>query len=171
MAVLPIRLFPDPVLRRKAATVASFDSHLAQIVRKMDETMRGQASGIGIAAPQVGISLKIALVDVSSRVPGAKRLVLINPRILQLDEERASREGCMSLPDYMANLKRYNRIKAIWQDETGRQRSGEFEGIEAICFQHEVDHLEGILFLDRVTMLKQDMIPRPKTKYRRSNEP
>ena len=171
MAVLPIRLFPDPVLRRKAAPVTAFDAHLSAIIRKMDQTMRTQACGIGIAAPQVGISLKIALVDVSSRVPGARPLVLINPKIIHMSEERASREGCMSLPDYMANLKRYNRVKAVWQDETGKHRTGTFEGIEAVCFQHEVDHLGGILFLDHVTMLKQDMIPRARTKYRGSSEP
>ena len=164
---LPIRFFPDPVLRAKNQTVTEFDESLAAILKKMDAAMRAQTSGIGIAAPQVGISKRIALVDVSSRVAGAKRLVLINPEILEMRDERASREGCMSLPDYTANLKRYDWIRAVWQDETGRSNEALFTGIEAICFQHEVDHLDGILFIDRVTMLKQDLIPRPKSRGKR----
>lgn len=155
-----VRLFPDAVLRKPAANVIQFDAHLAQILKKMEETMRSQPSGIGIAAPQVGISKKIALVDVSSRIPGAKKLVLVNPQILELRDEKISREGCMSLPDYIANIKRYDWIRAIWQDATGRSHEGVFTGIEAVCFQHEVDHLNGKLFIDRVAMLKRDLIPR-----------
>ena len=122
--------------------------------------MRSQASGIGIAAPQVGVSLRLALVDVSARVPGAKRLVLANPRIFERRDEKISREGCMSLPDYTGNLTRYDRIRIAWQDEAGKAHEGQFTGIEAVCIQHEVDHLEGRLFLDHISFLNRDLIPR-----------
>lgn len=122
--------------------------------------MRAQPSGIGIAAPQIGISKRIALVDVSPRDPRSTLLVLINPEIRERYEEGSSREGCMSLPDYTAQLKRYHRIIVTWQDFLGRRHEKETTGIEAVCIQHEVDHLNGILFLDRVTSLKSDMIPR-----------
>ena len=162
MSVLPVRLFPDPVLRKPAQSVKVFDSALLKVIRSLENTMKAQTSGIGIAAPQVGISLKIALVDVSARVPGAKPRILINPQILELREEKISREGCMSLPDYLANIKRYHWIRALWQDETGKAWEETLTGIEAVCFQHEVDHLNGKLFIDRVALLKKDLIPRPK---------
>lgn len=155
-----IRLFPDPVLRAKAQKVTAFDEALRRLFHTMDLTMKSQPHGIGIAAPQIGVSLRVAIVDVSSRVPDAKRLHLVNPEIIQGNEERVSREGCMSLPDYTADLRRYDSIELRWQDESGRHRNGFFKGIEAVCIQHEVDHLNGILFLDRVICLKTDMYPR-----------
>ena len=155
-------LFPDPILRQKAASVASFDRALAVTLKKMYRLMKSQPSGIGIAAPQIGISKRIALVDVSARVAGARLLTLVNPEILELAEPRASREGCMSLPDYTANLVRYNRIRFKWQDAEGVWHEQVSAGIEAVCVQHEVDHLNGVLFLDRVASLKRDMIPRPR---------
>ena len=123
--------------------------------------MRAQPHGIGIAAPQIGISKQIALVDVSARVGSAKRLVLINPVILEMREGGISREGCMSLPDYTAQIKRYHWIHLRWQNETGKTQEKTCRAIEAICVQHEADHLNGILFIDRVTSLKRDLIPRP----------
>lgn len=127
--------------------------------------MRTQPDGIGIAAPQIGISKQIAIVDVSPRIPGAKRILLINPVILKTEQETISREGCMSLPEYSAYLKRFNRVMVGWYDEKGAYHSKWAEGIEAICIQHEVDHLMGKLFIDRVVCLKSDMIPRKaKTK-------
>ncbi len=164
MSRYSIKLFPDPVLRRPAETVKVFGPDLAKMVREMDKVMRSQPHGIGIAAPQVGISQKIAIVDVSPRVPGARRLVLVNPEILDYEDEVASREGCMSLPDYTGLLKRYNRITTRWQDESGELQEKASEGIEAICIQHELDHLEGKLFMDRIVSLKRDLIPRSSKK-------
>ena len=160
MSIHSIRLFPDPVLRKPAPKVTFFDRKLASLVKSMDETMRAQTSGIGIAAPQVVVSLQLALVDVSARVPGAKRLVLINPKILETRNEKISREGCMSLPEYTGNLTRFDWIRVSWQDETGKHRQDEFSGIEAVCIQHEMDHLHGQLFLDRISFLNRDLIPR-----------
>ena len=126
----------------------------------MEETMRSQPAGIGIAAPQIGVSLRLALVDVSARVPGARKHVLVNPRVLEMREEKISREGCMSLPEYTGNLKRYDWIRLAWVDEHGKSREQAFTGIEAVCIQHEVDHLDGRLFLDHISFLTRDLIPR-----------
>jgi peptide deformylase len=129
----------------------------------MAAMMRTQQHGIGIAAPQIGISMQIALVDVSSRVPGAKALVLINPKLLSFSEPYPSREGCMSIPDYTSLISRYRSVRAGWYDLDGNYREGDFTGIEAVCIQHEIDHLGGILFIDRVVSLKRDLIPRPRS--------
>ncbi|MCM8776242.1 MAG: peptide deformylase [Candidatus Omnitrophica bacterium] len=155
-----IRLFPDPVLRRKAEVVTSFDHSLAVLLETLQRTMRAQPSGVGIAAPQVGVARQVAVVDVSPRVPGAKLLVLINPKIIDMRDPIPSREGCMSLPDYTANLKRFRWIRFVAQNPDGTWYEKTSEGIEAVCVQHEVDHLAGLLFFDRVVSLKTDMFPR-----------
>jgi len=157
-----IRYFPDPILRKSARPVKTFDQKLQKIVDVLDQTMRREKHGIGIAAPQIGLSLRLAIVDVSDRVKGTQRLVLCNPEIVRLWDERASREGCMSVPDYTANIKRYDGVEVEWQNEKGESMSLATCGIEAVCIQHEVDHLDGRLFIDRVISLKKDMIPRPK---------
>ncbi len=157
-----IRIFPDPILRKKPAPVVRFGQPLRQIADILEKIMRQQPHGIGIAAPQIGISLRLAIVDVSSRVPGAKTLILANPEILGLEDEKSSREGCMSIPDYSATIKRYDFVRYRYQDLTGQWVYRESAGIEAVCIQHEIDHLHGMLFIDRVTSLKRDMIPRPR---------
>ena len=155
-----IRLFPDPILRQVSAPVQVFDSNLSKLIKRLVAVMKKQASGIGIAAPQIGVGQRVAVVDVSARIPAAERLILVNPVILEMAEPIGSREGCMSLPEYTADLKRYQWIRVRWQDEAGRFHEKATQGIEAICIQHEVDHLEGKLFIDRVISLKTDMLPR-----------
>lgn len=157
-----ICLFPDAILRKKAETVTRFDQNLAKTIQQMIKVMESQRHGIGIAAPQIGVSKRIAIVDVSPRVKGAQRYALINPEVVEYQDEILSREGCMSLPEYTADLKRYRWIRAKWQTEKGLWVQREVEGIEAICFQHEIDHLNGMLFIDRVSSLKTDMFPRLK---------
>lgn len=162
MPVREICLFPDPVLRQVCQPIIHFDTNLQKLLSDMRDTMRRQPHGIGIAAPQIGKPVQCALIDVSARVPGASLKCLINPKILELQNPKASREGCMSLPDYMGNIKRYDWVRITWQDECGRKQAGEFTGIEAVCIQHEIDHLTGVLFMDRAASLKRDMIPRVK---------
>jgi peptide deformylase len=159
-SVSRIHLFPATVLRKPSQRVTFFDTSIKKIVKSLALTMESQPSGIGIAAPQIGLSLRVALVDVSARVQGAERLVLINPVILETREEILSREGCMSLPEYTAYLKRYHWVRVEWQTEEGKKQRKTSIGIEAICIQHEIDHLDGIMFIDRVVSLKTDMIPR-----------
>ena len=163
MAVLPICLFPDPILRKRARPVSSASNReLERFLADFLETLFAQPGGIGIAAPQVGEGRQIAIVDVSSKDSSKDRLILINPEILEQEGEVLSREGCMSLPDYTANVKRASRIVITWTDEHGRRHQKSTSGIEAICMQHEVDHLNGVLFIDRVASLKTDVFPRKK---------
>lgn len=155
-----IRKFPDPVLRKPALKVQTFDRKLIEIFEKMSKIMKTERHGIGIAAPQIGISKNMAIVDLSSRDPKTKAYWISNPKIIAKSEPIMSREGCMSVPNYMGNTKRYNRVRVRWQDFSGAYQEKDFSGIEAVCFQHEIDHLNGLLFLDRVSSLKVDMVPR-----------
>lgn len=122
--------------------------------------MKKQPYGIGIAAPQIGVSKAVAIVDVSDREPGSRRLILVNPVILEKREPETRKEGCMSLPDYTAYLKRHRWVRFKWQDEKGKPHEKISAGIEAICIEHEVDHLSGVLFIDHVACLKTDLYPR-----------
>ena len=159
-----IRIFPNPILRKKTQTVTAFDRSLLKLVAMLIRVMKSQPHGIGIAAPQIGISKAVAVVDVSKRGPKAERLILINPVILEKREPEARKEGCMSLPDYTAFLKRYRWVRFRWQNERGEFREKISTGIEAVCVEHEVDHLNGVLFIDRVTCLKTDLVPRSSIK-------
>ncbi len=129
---------------------------------KLEETMEAQPGGIGIAAPQVGVLRQVAIVDVSPKEAGTQRLILINPVILERFEEKIVREGCMSLPHYTANVTRAGRIRLRWFDLEMRRREKVSSELEAICIQHEVDHLNGMLFLDRVGCLNSDVFRRKK---------
>jgi peptide deformylase len=157
-----IRVFPSAILRKTCRPVEVFDQKLQRLADLMTRTMSSQSAGIGIAAPQIGVNLQVAVVDVSARIPEAQRLILVNPKILTHSDPRPSREGCMSIPDYTAVIARYHTIRVVWQDLKGHYQEKDFNGIEAICIQHEIDHLNGRLFIDRVVSLKRDMIPRPR---------
>ena len=159
MPALPIRIFPDPVLRKSANPVAPGEG-IQDFIGRLLETLYAQPSGIGIAAPQVNDSRRIIVVDVSSREASKKCQVMMNPVIVRREGEVISREGCMSLPDYTVNVRRSAKVTVGWTDEKGRQRKKTFEGIEAMCVQHEVDHLNGKLILDRAACLKTDVLPR-----------
>jgi len=124
--------------------------------------------GIGIAAPQIGISLQVAIVDIRPRVPEAREIILINPQILNREGETLSHEGCMSLPEYTGYVERAQKIVYQALTPDGKLVQSHSEGLEAICIQHEIDHLNGKLFFDRVVTLKTDMQPRHwKKKIRR----
>lgn len=155
-----IRTFPDPILRKKTQIVTVFDRSLLKLIASLVRVMKSQPHGIGIAAPQIGVSKSVAIVDVSKRDPKAKRLILVNPVILEKKDPEARKEGCMSLPDYTAFLKRHRWVRFRWQDERGEHHEKISTGIEAVCVEHEVDHLSGMLFIDRVTCLKTDLFPR-----------
>ncbi len=155
-----IRQFPDPVLRKVSEPVKRIDRSVRVLVDRLIETMRKQPGGVGIAAPQIGILKQIAIVDVSPKIPGAKLLVLINPQIIMLEDWQTFREGCMSLPDYTANVKRANQMAILWCGINFEKNELVTDGLEARCIQHEVDHLKGRLFVDRVTSLKSDVFRR-----------
>ena len=160
MKPILLRTFPDPILRKKTQAVAAFDRSLLRLVASLVRVMESQPHGIGIAAPQIGVAKAVAIVVVSKRDPKTKRLILVNPIILEKKEPEARKEGCMSFPDYTAFLKRHKWVRFRWQDERGEFQEKISTGIEAICVEHEVDHLEGVLFIDHVTCLKTDLFPR-----------
>lgn len=162
MAILPIRLFPDPILRKRSEPAAWRDPSVQEFIIGLMETLYAQSGGIGIAAPQVGESRQIIIVDVSPKDFSKHRLVMINPKITRWQGRVLTREGCMSLPDYTANVTRAERVFVEWTDTSGRRRQKSTEGIEAICLQHEIDHLNGLLFIDRVGSLKTDVFVRKK---------
>lgn len=160
MAILPLRLFPDPVLRKKSLPIIGGDPQYRKLVTDLKETLYSQPMGIGIAAPQVGIAKKLILVDVSPRDAKRGLRVMINPKIHTQKGEILTREGCMSLPDYRANLRRFSEITVSWTDLDGKKWRIRTDGVEAVCIQHEMDHLEGMLIHDRVGCLMTDLIPR-----------
>lgn len=165
MAVLRIREYPDPILKRPAEPVDRIDDTVRRLLDDMLETMY-RAPGIGLAAPQVGVSKRIVVVDVSEQKSAPLRLV--NPRITWRSEILvAAEEGCLSLPDQYAEVKRPEAVELVYLDECGVERSLEAEGLLARCLQHEIDHLDGILFIDRLSPLKRSMILRRLTKARR----
>lgn len=167
MAVLPIRIFPDPVLKEKAAPVEGVTAEVDAFVADLLETMRSSPGGVGIAAPQVGMPWRIVIVDVSGHRRGSQEqnhglLVLMNPEILAMGGKQIVREGCMSVPDYTANVQRaqWVLVDAIGRD--GERKIIESLGFEAVAIQHEMDHLDGVLFLDRVVSVKTDLFRRKK---------
>lgn len=152
MAVLPVLVYPDERLKQRSASVATFDAELARFVADLEETRRAGPACVGIAAPQVNRFQRIALVDVSAKpgVPTNGLLLLINPQILTQLGERVGREGCLSVPDYTGNVARAERIRLRTRDLEGGSREYDCEGFEARAVLHEIDHLDGLLFLDRL---------------------
>lgn len=158
-------LYPDARLKQTCAPVTDFGAPLSSLVADLADTL-GAHPGVGIAAPQIGVMARVVIVDVSGKHAELPRRVLVNPEILALQDRKIIREGCLSVPDFTANVLRANRIRVRARDEHGDLREFESEGLEAIAIQHECDHLDGTLFLDRVASLKTDVFRRkgvPKT--------
>jgi peptide deformylase len=155
MSILNIRLYPDPVLRVRCPDVETFDAALERLVEDMVETMYA-APGIGLAAPQVGIESRVAVVDACvGEEPGNLR-VLINPRILTTSGSEIDVEGCLSIPDISDNVERPFAVTITALDTSGMEQLIEAEGLEARAIQHEIDHLDGILFTDHLTGLRRE---------------
>ena len=162
MAVLEILKYPDPRLKEVSAEVENFDDELRSFVVDLEETMRAGPGGVGIAASQVGRLQRIAIVDVSSK-PKIKhhgKLILINPEITKWEGFAKGREGCMSVPDYTGNVIRAKNIELEYFNEFGEKHHIETSGFEAVAIQHEMDHLEGMLFLDRLVSRRNDLFKR-----------
>ena len=166
MALLRIHHYPDPVLKRKAELITSFDDELRRLASDMLDTMYA-APGVGLAAPQVGVSRRLIVLDCSSREGGPQPLVAVNPQILAGEGECCEEEGCLSVPEYYAKVPRREKVRVHFQDLDGNPRELEADGLWAICFQHEIDHLDGILFVDRLSPLKRSMF---RKKYQKTLE-
>lgn len=155
MALLNILHFPDPRLRTVAKPVTEFDGKLRQLISDMFETMY-EAPGIGLAATQVDRHIRLLVMDVSEARD--QPLCLINPTILIAEGEEEMDEGCLSVPGYYEKVRRADRIRVRAQDERGESREFDAQGLEAVCIQHEMDHLEGKLFVDYLSNLKRNRI-------------
>ena len=155
MAVLEIRKYPDKVLKKKAAPVVSFDEALQQLIDDMIETMYA-APGVGLAAPQVGVSKRLAVIDISTKGAQMPLLVLINPVFLLKEGSIEFEEGCLSLPEYTAKVKRADKVVVRFLDRKGEEMELEAEGLLAIALQHEIDHLDGLLLIDRISPIKRE---------------
>ncbi len=162
MPVLDILKLPDERLKRVSEPVESFDLELRAFIADLEDTRRAGPAAVGIAAPQVGRHQRILIVDVSGRPKTASHgyLVLINPEITHWEGFEIGREGCLSVPDFTGNVIRATRIKLRAQDPEGEAHTYAMEGFEARAVQHELDHLDGLLFVDRVVSRRTDLYRR-----------
>jgi peptide deformylase len=175
MAILPILEAPDPRLRVKSTPVEGVDDDLRALIADMFETMYA-APGIGLAAIQVGVPKRVLVIDLQEEEgedgqPVKKPLVFINPELRDPAAElRTYTEGCLSVPDQFADVDRPAEIQARWLDENGVQHDERISGMLATCLQHEMDHLEGILFIDHLSRLKREMVLKKLEKLRRQKK-
>ena len=145
MAVLPLVTRPETVLRQKTRKVTSFDSSIQRLIDNMIDTMRS-ASGVGLAAPQIGVSLRVAVIE----IPGEEVIVLINPEIIKRGKDRILDEACLSVPGYQGTIKRAEWVKVKAQDRHGKEFRIKGEDLLAQAPEHEIDHLDGILYVDHL---------------------
>jgi peptide deformylase len=167
MAILKVFTFPDPVLKQPAKPVEKFDRELAAFAGDMLETMY-DAPGVGLAANQVGELKRIVVIDTDYDIEGEDEgirkyvgknpRVLVNPVITARHGELVFKEGCLSVPDFTEEVKRSERVTAKYQDLTGKEETIEADGLLAVCIQHELDHLDGKLFIDRLSIVKRNLI-------------
>lgn len=156
MTARPIVLYPDPVLRRRTEPVTSFDGALERLVAELRETMYA-APGVGLAAPQIGELWRVAVIDVDPRGPDSRLHVLVNPRIVEAAGEQLDTEGCLSIPDFTEKVERPATVRVAAQSVAGEPFELRAEGFFARALCHEIDHLDGILFIDRLTGLRRQL--------------
>ena len=167
MAVLPIITAPDPRLKVKCEPVESVDSTVRKLMDDMLETMY-LAPGIGLAAPQVGVTRRVLVLDVSPKDGPAEPFRMANPEVIWRSETIVRyEEGCLSLPEQYAEVERPDRVRVRFRDENDAVREFEAEGLLATCVQHEIDHLDGIIFVDHISSLTRRMILRRLQKMKR----
>ncbi len=165
MAVKQVLVYPDSRLKEICAPIVSFDEAAEQLLQDLVDTMVDAGHSVGIAAPQIGALRRAAVVDVSKSKLGKKQenhglLQMVNPEIIEKEGSQVVREGCMSVPEYTGNVTRSESIVVQFLDQNQQRQIIRTEGFEAIAIQHELDHLDGFLFLDRVSSLKTDLFRR-----------
>lgn len=167
MAILPILTAPDPLLKQKAVRVAAVDDDIRRLMDDMLETMY-DAPGVGLAAPQVGIGKRVIVVDIGKDETDRQPLRMANPEIVWVSEEDSSyEEGCLSVPEHYASVVRPRAVKVRYLDHQNEIREIAAEGLLATVLQHEMDHLDGILFIDHLSSLKRNMILRKMVKAKK----
>ena len=158
MTILPILVAPDPILNRIAEPVTAVDDDIRQLMTDMLETMY-DAPGIGLAAPQVGVLKRVIVADVSNDPEARRPIVMANPKVVRTSPDLSMREeGCLSVPDYYEEVERPERARIRYLDDNNEPQEEEFEGVLATCLQHEIDHLDGKLFIDYLSRLKRSII-------------
>lgn len=165
MALREILTYPHPVLRQQAEPVTAFDAEIEQLLADMAETMYA-APGVGLAANQIGLPLQIVVIDVTPKDEKKELIELINPQLQPVEEEGTDidEEGCLSIPDYRAKVKRFRRLKLTAQDRCGAPLEFEADGFLARVLQHEIDHLQGRLFIDHLSALKRSLYKKKRKK-------
>lgn len=165
MSIQKIYQYPEPVLRKQTEKITAFDDDLAQLVEDMAETMY-DAPGIGLAAPQIGKSIKLIVVDTTEEKEGEKQyLPMVNPEIIAHEGSQLDEEGCLSVPELTANVKRFKTITVSYQDLQGQSHEISTADRFAVVLQHEIDHLNGILFIDHLSPLKRNLYKKKVKKW------
>ena len=167
--ILTIVKYPEPVLQQPGKPVTEFNDELRQFVADMFETMYS-AQGIGLAAPQVGVSKRVTVIDLSCGKDPAQKMVLINPEVTYREGKLYEEEGCLSFPEIREKVVRAAKVKIRAQDEHGKWFEAEGEELLSRCMQHEIDHLDGVLFIFRISALKRDLALRKIRKMQRAGE-
>lgn len=168
MTIKPLIILPDPLLRQQSKPVETVDSEIQRLADDMLETMY-DAPGIGLAAIQVGVARRMLVIDLSRDDEDNKPQVFINPEIVKLSDDVSTyEEGCLSIPDYYAEVERPASLTVKYVDRDGKQQTVEADGLLATCLQHEIDHLNGVLFIDHISRLKRDMVIKKFTKLARA---
>ena len=167
--IYPIVKYGNPVLEKPAAPVTEFDDELKKLVEDMFESMY-EAKGVGLAAPQIGISKRLAVIDVTFKENPREKLVLANPEIIHTDGKQTQSEGCLSIPDFRENVTRANKVTIRAQDVNGKWYEKTGEELLARAFLHETDHLNGKLYLSHLSALKRDLIKRKIRKLVKAGE-
>ena len=161
--------YPDPVLERAGQPVTEFDDELQMLVDDMFESMYA-AKGIGLAAPQIGISKRLTVIDLSFKERPGDKIVLVNPEVISREGKQYEEEGCLSLPEIREKVSRAAKVRVRAQNVKGEKFELEGEELLARAFQHEIDHLDGILFIRRLSALKRDLILRKIRKMQKAGE-
>ncbi len=154
-----ILTYPDPELKKKSAAVTIITDQTRELARDMAETMYA-APGVGLAAPQIGVHQRVIVIDVSGKDEPPELITAINPVVVHAEGEAYDEEGCLSVPSYAANVRRHARVVVKGVDLAGNEQTWKADGLLAIAFQHEIDHLDGILFVDHLSPLKRDLFRR-----------
>lgn len=164
MTIKPLIILPDPLLREVSKPIERVDADILKLADDMLETMY-EAPGIGLAAVQVGVARRMLVIDVSREGEEKQPLVVINPQIVAAsDAHSVYEEGCLSIPDYYAEVERPAEVTVRFIDRSGKEQTVKADGLLATCLQHEMDHLDGVLFIDHISRLKRDMVVRKFTK-------
>jgi len=168
MAVKPIVIYPNPVLKTPAQPVDQVDGVVLQLIDDLVDTMRAGPGSVGVAAPQIGAGLRVCVIDVSNNRHGKDNnhglLLMVNPEIVARSGNAVMREGCMSVPDYTGDVERATEVTLRYMAPDGVTQELAASGFEAVAIQHELDHLDGMLFLDRITSLKTGLFRRKSFK-------